>query len=110
MLQATNIDLYVGEDYLQPFVVSREDGVTYSNINGWTIQLFVSRPRQSSDILLTKTALIDDGANGKCSVAFDRADTVSLPPGDYSYNLAHTDDGENYVLTYGYLILRERAT
>jgi hypothetical protein len=104
-----DFSFFEGEDFTQPFEIRQADGTTDQNISGWTIVLTVKDHFSSGTVRVVKTATVTSAAEGLCQVTFARADTSSLTPRVYAYDLSRTDSGGNTCLVWGYLTLRDRS-
>lgn len=108
-------ELFSGTDKLLEFSVVDADGAA-QNITGWAMSwtLFTRpTPPAGATALLTKTTgaggiSITDGSGGVCQVSIADTDTDDLI-GDalYYHELRRTDSGNEDVLSYGTLWLRQ---
>ena len=105
MAVEANISWFIGED------LTFTDTITGVNITGWAIS-FKLEPLAGGTDLFTKTVgngiTLTTPVSGIMTIAIAAANTSSLEPGRYRYEIARTDAGAATVLTYGYVTLKYR--
>ncbi len=109
---------FIGADQVFEFTV--DDGVDPAgtnpvNIAAYALEWVLREDRDSTAAILTKATggsgiVITDGANGKCQVTIDAADTLGLTPGIYFHTLRRTGTGTAVPLAFGKAYLRYAAT
>lgn len=94
--------IYRGEAVTLPWGVNED-------ITAWTIRLDVNPATSDATPLLSVSATITDAAQGYCEVALTAAQTGTLAPGVYYYELARTNIGAEAVLAQGRLTVKPRV-
>jgi len=100
-----NFSIYRGEDVTVTDTMSPA-----TNITGWSLAFTVRKNYgDPNPALIAKTVgagiTITNATNGVFTIAIARADTASLTPGVYVYDVQRTDAGNETVLTIGYLTI-----
>jgi hypothetical protein len=95
------IRVFKGENVTLNFTVTPD-----TSIVGWTIVMTVRKSLESADEVLTKTATLDDAANGEFSFDLNTVDTELLTEGPYLYDVTRTDTGFITTLGIGSFILK----
>lgn len=107
-------ELFSGKDRTLSFTITDSAGSAQA-ITGWAMQFTLTNINdRSGTALITKTVgsgiTITNGAGGICQVAIADTDTDGLVGSDaprYWYELARTDAGNEDVLAYGTVVLRQ---
>ena len=99
-----NWSVFIGRDT----VILCPPEVPGGPITGWTIVVTIRDATGAS--VLTPTVTIVDGPNGVFSFPIARADTLTLPAGQYTYDAARTDSGSYTELLIGQLTLLTPVT
>jgi hypothetical protein len=112
-------ELFTGKDKVLAFTVVDSAGVAV-NITGWALRWVLELkpfPGRSTGWLVSKTVgsgiSITDGAGGVCQVTIDDTDTDTFDGSDtpdYYHELTRTDAGNEDVLAYGPVVLRQSPT
>ena len=102
-----NIAFYVGEDITLDDTIY-EDGAP-ATISSWQITCIVKNSAGTTVLTYTVGTGILVSTSPIARIIIPRADTKSLTPGQYDYEVCRTDSGENAVLTIGKLTLRARV-
>jgi len=98
---------FVGEDQTFEFLSltsGRPDDVT-----GWTIQFRMATAKGEPSIL-TISAVLSDPTDGEFQIVTASADTASLEPETYYYDVSRLDSGSNQVLAFGDAVLQARVS
>lgn len=100
-----SITVYVGEDVVLPFAM-----VPPTNVAGWTMAFTV---RGASGVVISKTSssgiAVTSEANGTWEVTLTDADTDTLRPGTYLYDLWRTDANNERIVARGDFIASDVA-
>lgn len=109
-------ELFTGKDKVLSFSVVDSAGDAV-NITGWALERKPVTGAKSSGWLVSKTTSsgisITDGAGGVCQVTIADTDTDNLTGSDqpnYQHELTRTDSGNEDVLAYGSVVLRQSPT
>ena len=117
-MTATNqaATIYQGNTRILQFAVKDEDGTSAKNLTGYTATFAVARvspagiPLRTSPVIDHSTTdtlpqiVITDPAGGVIEFTFDAADTASLSPAEYYFELEVTDAaGGTLVVSTGTL-------
>jgi hypothetical protein len=101
---SSNLNFFQGEDVLLNFNLSPPQDIT-----GWTLTGTV-KDKLGGTVQFTFTPTITDAGKGLFQVAWSRAQTSALNPGDYVWDVRRTDAGNNSVLANGEITLRQPVT
>lgn len=111
MANHVDFSFHRGEDFSQPVVIKNAAGTAVVNITGWTLA-FTMREwwDQTGSATLSRTTAtgitITDGAAGEATITFTKANTETLTPKTYVYDLSRTDSGQQSVLMVGYVHIK----
>ena len=103
---ALDISWYKGEDIKLRVVL-----FPAANITGWTIAFTVKQNFGDTAVLISKTTtagqiLITDALQGIFEATINSADTSTLAPRNYVYDVSRSDSGASTVLDVGILTLK----
>ncbi len=79
------------------------------DVTGWTITL-EAVPELGGAVQFSKSASIVDGPRGRFDFTLASADTATLNPGRYSFDVRRTDSGHKTTLADGVFELRQEVT
>jgi hypothetical protein len=100
----SNVAIFQGEDVSLNFTLTPP-----ADITGWTIVSTI-KDKLGGTTQFTPVVTITDAGRGKFKAALPRANTSSLSPGDFVWDVRRTDSGNNTVLAHGELTVRQPVT
>jgi hypothetical protein len=86
-----------------------------TNITGWSLT-FTIRDKLGGAVKITKDnggtggLTLTDAINGVFKVTIARADTLTLAVQSYVYDIRRTDSGNNAIVAFGSIQLRQEVT
>lgn len=98
MAEQNNLHCYKGEAFTPTFTMSPVEDIT-----GWTVVGTVKRHSSDAVALLTISGSITDASGGVFIVSFTAANTTTLGPGTFAYDVWRTNAGSEAVLSIGIL-------
>lgn len=116
MAKETDQTLWIGTDFQFVFHIKNEAETAAVDITGWTLSWKVKRSvsHADSETVLSKTATVSGTFNSdpavntqRATVTIDDTDTDGLTAKTYRYELKRTDAGQETVLAYGALELKQ---
>ena len=109
-------ELFTGKDRTLQFTVVDAAGAAQA-ITGWALKWVLCSNQDRRTPLVSKTVgsgiTITNGAGGICQVAITDDDTATLAGAEdpkYFHELSRTDSGNEDVLAYGTVVLRQSPT
>lgn len=107
-----NLSHFIDTDKSFKVTVRNLDGVTPTNIVGWTISFTVHAYKDPNVVYITKTVgsgvTISNGLAGELTVVVDDDDVDDMAPGQYEYRLERTTAGSEFVIGRGMYTLLAR--
>jgi hypothetical protein len=108
-----DLEFELGQDITIDFSLDNGSG-SAETVTGWTFAFTVKKTKDGS-ALFTKTSsdgisVLAASTKPQIRVTIARANTSSLVPRGYYYDLARTDSGSNTVYTKGALELKWRVS
>ncbi len=97
---------FVGEDQVFEFTSVTSGAV--DNISGWTLEWNLATAAGQTAILTVAGSIIS-ASGGVFDVTIAAADTLTLEPGVYYYDVSRTDSTHNQVLAFGKANLQARV-
>lgn len=88
--------IYKGEDVTLNFTMS-----PVVDISGWTLSFTIRDERLTGSALVTAAGSVTSGVDGTFSVALTAAQTTTLDPDEYAWDVWRTDSGSATVLALG---------
>jgi hypothetical protein len=76
-----------------------------TDITGWTLTFTMKQYFGDAAALITKSGSITSAVGGIFTITINSADTATLDPGSYQYDIWRTNTGYATVLTQGILKL-----
>lgn len=104
-----NLILYTGTDFEQTFILSNDDNESLLNLNGYTVVSKMKRHGGSSSSVNLNGSVVD-ATGGRIRVALTAAQTYSLTPGRYYYDIVLIKNGTNDRVVEGELFVKKSVT
>lgn len=107
-----NLNQFVDTDKSFVVTVRNLDGVTPTNVSGWTVTFTIHAYGDPNVVYITKTVgsgiTLSNALAGEMTIAVSDDDTDDMPPGQYEYRLERTNGGSEFVVGRGMYTLLAR--
>lgn len=107
-----NLSQFIDTDKSFRVTVRNLDGITPTNITGWTITFTIHAYGDPNVTYITKTVssgiTISNGPAGELTVVVDDDDVDDMLPGGYEYRLERTTAGSEFIIGRGMYTLLAR--
>lgn len=118
MAKATNLRLFMKNDITYSFVIFNAAETSIEDVTSWAVSWMLKTDPNIDDADASITKTLSDGISitgawapastsntQRVEVAIEASDTEDLIPGNYYWELKHTDAGAETVLAFGILTL-----
>lgn len=100
-----NLSHVLGTDKVFKFTAYNLDGVSPTNITGWSISFILHQYGDPTNVYLTLTVgagvVISNGSQGETTVTVSATNIASFVPNLYQWRLERTDSGNDFVIGKG---------
>lgn len=107
-------DWFTDEDKVLSFEIYDSTEALIEDVDGWTIEWKLRHVRDDDRVLLTKSGSVTGSYSAdpvintqRTNITIADTDTATFQPGKYRYTLRRTDTGNETMLAYGDVTLKD---